>query len=177
MLLQFITGAFFKWMSNIVFEPSSAEKTMGRESLCDPFSFEYGHGWVLGLSSRQLKPWYKLCYVRAKGLMCFISCEGVTLCLCALAGLSVIYLSHVEWRGFVKSSQPHGYPAPFSPVRELFWDLGFWRPHINCWHLLRWIFDPGLSRKRAQLLNLTHNIEARCTSLVAHTQIAKFDKC
>lgn len=83
MLLQFIAGAFFKWMSNIVFEPSSTEKTLGRESLCDLFSFEYGHGWVLDLSSRQLKPWYKLCYVRAKGLMCFISCEGVTLCLCA----------------------------------------------------------------------------------------------
>ena len=75
--LQFIAGSFpFKWLSNIVFEPSSADKTLGRKPLCDLFLFECGHGWAPVSSSRQLSPTYKSCDVRAKRLMCFTSCEG-----------------------------------------------------------------------------------------------------
>lgn len=47
-LLQFIAEAFFFFflnrMSDIVFEPSSADRTLGRKSQCDLVSFEYGHG-------------------------------------------------------------------------------------------------------------------------------------
>lgn len=67
-LLQFIAEAFFflNRMSNIVFETSSTDRTLGRKSQCDLVLFEYWHGWVLGLSSRQSMPWYKLRYVKAK---------------------------------------------------------------------------------------------------------------
>lgn len=86
MLLRFISGTLDKGMSKVVFEPSSADKSLGRKLLCDLFSF----------SARFIIQ--AVGALRAKRLMCFTSCEGIPLCLCTLMGLFVIY--HVEWRGF-----------------------------------------------------------------------------
>lgn len=94
MLLQFIAGLFFKWMSNIVSEPRDSGEVM----LCDIFSFEQGHGWALCSIPRQLMLWYTLCYVRdTKGCCYFISSEGVTLCLCTSEDVSETHLSWPQW--------------------------------------------------------------------------------